>query len=63
MKPYQVTFYIYAEDDAEVQKLQHELNGFVRERYNKGIIVTATKLTEALRKFGNNFIVNNFLKK
>lgn len=63
MKPYQATFYIYAENEAEVQELQRELNNFVRERYNNGIIVTSTKLTDALRRFGNNFIVNNFLKR
>lgn len=63
MKPYQVTFYIYAEDESDVLELQRELNGFVREKYNSGIIVTSRKLIDALRKFRNNFMVNNFLKK
>lgn len=63
MKPYQATFYIYAENEAEVQELQRELNSFVRDKYNKGILVTSKKLVNALRKFGDNFIVNNFLMK
>lgn len=63
MKPYQVTFYVYAEDETEVKELQKELNNFVRDRYNKGILVTSRKLVSALKKFGGNFIVNNFLAK
>jgi hypothetical protein len=63
MKPYQVAFYVYAEDESEVKELQRELNNFVRDRYNKGILVTSRKLVSALKKFSNNFIVNNFLAK
>ena len=63
MKPYQVAFYVYAENESEVKELQIELNNFVRDRYNKGILVTSRKLVSALKKFGNNFIVNNFLAK
>lgn len=62
MKPYQATFYVYAENEDEVKALQRELNSFVRDRYNNGVIVTCSKLTEAIRRFGNNFLVNNFLK-
>lgn len=62
MKPHKVYFYAYAEDDAEVQKLQKELNDFVREQYNGGAIVTANKLTRILQKFRNNCFVTNYLK-
>lgn len=63
MKPYQVTFYAYAEDDKQVKALQDALNNFVREQYNKGILVTADKLANALSSFGNNFFVTNYLKR
>lgn len=63
MRPYQVTFYVYAESEEQVQDLQKALNGFVRKKYNIGVIVTAQRLIDALHKFGDNFIVNNFLKK
>lgn len=63
MKPYQVAFYVYAENESEVKELQIELNNFVRDRYNKGILVTSKKLVSALKKFGGSFIVNNFLAK
>lgn len=63
MKPFKATFYIYAENEQDVIALQHELNNFVRAKYNAGILVTAQKLTSALRKFGANILVNNFLKR
>lgn len=63
MKPHKVTFYAYAEDESQVKLLQDALNDFVREQYNKGIIVTATKLSQALRSFGNNYFVTTYLRK
>lgn len=63
MKPHQVTFYLYAENEEQVKNLQQALNNFVMEKYNKGVLVTAPKLQDALARFGSNFMVNNFLKK
>lgn len=63
MKPYKATFYIYAENEQDVITLQQELNNLVRTKYDSGILVTAPKLTNALRKFGANVLVNNFLKR
>ena len=63
MTPNKVTFYVYAENEAQVQELQAALNNFVREQYNKGVIVSAPKLTKALHSFGNNFLITNFLRK
>lgn len=62
MKPYEVTFYVYAEDEKEVQILKDQLNDFVREKYNSGVLVTATKLSSALKKFCNNLFVTTFLR-
>lgn len=62
MTPQKVTFYVYAENEQEVKELQAALNDFVRSQYNKGILVTAKKMLGALAKFGNNFLVSNFLK-
>lgn len=63
MAPQKVSFYVYADDEDQVRKLQEALNNFVREQYNKGVIVTADKLTNALSHFGNNFLVTNYLRK
>ena len=62
MTPQKVTFYVYAENEQEVKELQGALNDFVRSQYNKGILVTAQKMLGALAKFGNNFLVSNFLR-
>lgn len=62
MTPKQVAFYVYADDDAQVQALQHALNAFVREMYNKGRLVTASGLSDAMRRFGGNPIVANYFK-
>lgn len=63
MKPYQVTFYVYAESPEQVEALQNELNGFVRERYNGGVLVTASRLMEALARFKKNVLVDSFLRR
>lgn len=63
MKPYQVTFYVYAESPEQVETLQNELNSFVREKYNGGVLVTASRLIEALTRFKKNLLVDSFLRR
>lgn len=63
MKPYQVAFYVYAESPEQVEALQKELNNFVREKYNSGVLVTASRLIEALTRFKRNVLVDSFLRK
>lgn len=62
MKPYEIKIYLYAENEAEAREAQQAAYEFVSGNYNEGIIVTARKCTEALRKFKNNFFVKNFLR-
>jgi selenophosphate synthase len=62
MKPQKVTFYVYAESEQETIELQKAMNDFVRAQYDKGVLVTAPKLTDVLARFGNSFLVTNFLK-
>lgn len=62
MTPQKVTFYVYAETEQEIAELQKAMNDLVRAQYTKGVLVTAPKLTEVLRKFGNSFLVTNYLK-
>lgn len=51
MKPYQVTFHLYAEDQSEVNELQKALYDFVSESYEDKIYVTADKLTKVVRSY------------
>ena len=62
MKPYVVSIYVYAESEEQVAALESELNAFVREKYNGGVLVTAVKLINALRRFKTNIFVTSFLK-
>lgn len=61
MKPVMITFYVYAEDTSEGEKLQRELYDFVNEKYEQGILITTDKLREAIKRFKNNILVKNFL--
>jgi hypothetical protein len=60
--PHKITFCAYAENEEQVKQLQDALNDFVRQQYNRGAIVTTSKLLQALQKFGNNLFITNFLK-
>lgn len=63
MKPYKVAFYVYAESPEQIEALQNELNNFVREKYNSGVLVTASRLIEALARFKKNVLVDSFLRR
>ncbi len=62
MKPFKATFYVYADDENEVRELERSLYDFVSEMYDKGRLVTASRLTDAVRQYGGHFLVANFLK-
>ena len=62
MKPFKIEIYVYADSEEKALEVQKAARDFVRERYKNGILVTADKLMNALRKFGNSMIVNQFFK-
>lgn len=62
MKPRKVSFYVYADTEEEIAGLQEALFDFVSDKYSEGILVTADRLTMALRKFEDNFMVKQFLR-
>ena len=51
MKPYQVTFHLYAEDQEQVNELQKALYDLVYESYENNIYVTADKLTKIVPSY------------
>ena len=63
MKPHKIEIYIYADSEEQVKELQQAAYDFVADNYKRGIIVTASRVSEALKKFKDNFFVTNFLKK
>jgi hypothetical protein len=62
MKPYKVEIYLYAENEQEVQEATQAAYDFVKNNYNNGVLVTARKVTDIIRKWGNNPLVRNFIK-
>jgi hypothetical protein len=54
--------YVYADNQQQADELQQSLYAFVDIKRQHGIAVTASKLTDALNKYGNNYFVNQFLK-
>lgn len=62
MKPYKVEIYLYAENEAEAQEATTAAYNFVKSNYEAGILVTARKFTDIIKKWGNNPLVRNFIK-
>lgn len=62
MKPYKIEIYVYADSEEKAVEVQNAAKNFVRDKYQKGILVTADKLLNALNKFGNNIMINQFFK-
>lgn len=62
MKPYKITLYVYAETHKEAEDAEKALYDFVKGKYERGVLVRADKITEALRRFADNFFLTNFLK-
>nr|DAW31545.1 MAG TPA: hypothetical protein [Caudoviricetes sp.] len=62
MKPYKAQFYVYADSEQEVRELEKALHDFTAAQYSKGVLVSATKITEAVRRFGHNLLITQFLK-
>ena len=63
MQPYKIEVYIYAESEQEARDVQQAAYDFVNEKYQRGGLVTASKLKDLLIKYKNNFFVQNFLKR
>lgn len=62
MTPYKANIYIYANSEDEVIEFQQLFYDFVNSKREQGIAVTATKLTQALKAFGSNPFLNNYLR-
>ena len=62
MKPFKIEIYVYAETAEEAAKVQQSAINFVKAKYNKGILVTANKLSAAIDKFQDSYIVNQYFK-
>ena len=62
MQPYKIEIYVYAESQEQALEVEKAARGFVRRKYEKGILVTAKKILSALGRFEDNIIVNQFFR-
>ena len=62
MQPFKIEIYVYAENADEAAKVQRLAINFVKEKYNCGILISADKLSNAIEKFKDSYIVNQYFK-
>lgn len=62
MQPIAIKFYAYCENEAEAKELEKELYDFVETKRQQGVAVRAAKITQALKKYKDNFFVTQFLR-
>lgn len=62
MKPYRISFYVYAESEEEASSLEKGLYEFVKAKRDKGVAVRAGRMLDALTRFGDNPLVINYFK-
>lgn len=62
MKQFNVTIPIYAEDELQCKQFARDFFDLVNSMRSKGVAVTAEKLSSAIKQFGNNSLLVNFLR-
>ena len=62
LQPYNITLPIYAESEQEAHELEAALKDFMIEKYSQHVYPRAAALTNLLKRYGNNVIVNNFIR-
>ena len=62
MKGFEVKFNVYAENQGEAVLASDAIKDFITGMANKGIPVTASKITSAVRKWKDNYFVTNYFK-
>ena len=53
---------MYAENAEEAAKVQRSAINLVKEKYQSGILISADKLSKAIDKFKDSYIVNQYFK-
>lgn len=59
MQGFEVKFNVYANSQAEADELTRAVKDFISDHARHGVAVTATKLTSAIRRFGESPITRN----
>lgn len=62
MKGYSVQFNVYAETQEEADRASEAIKAFISAQAGKGVAVTANKLTEAVQRWKDNFLVTSYFR-
>lgn len=62
MGGYEVRFNVYAESQAEADAASAAIKAFISAKARTGVAVTATKLTQAVEKWKDNYFVIQYFK-
>lgn len=62
MEGFEIKFNVYAATQEEADEAAQTIRQFISELAVQGKAVTATKITEAVRKYRNNYFVINYFK-
>lgn len=62
MQGFEVKFNVYAETQEEANLASDAVKQFISSMAQKGVAVTANKITDAVRKWKDNYFVTNYFK-
>ena len=62
MRGFPIQFNIYAESQAEADRASEAIKAFISAQAEKGVAVTAGKLTAAIDKYKDNFLVTSYFR-
>ena len=62
MQGFEIRFNVYANDQTEADEATATIKQFVSEMAVQGRAVTARKISDAVRKYKNNYFVTNYFK-
>lgn len=59
MRGYEVKFNVYAESQDEADAVSQAFKDLISDNARKGVAVTAARIVEAVRRWGNNQFIRN----
>lgn len=62
MKGFELRFNVYADSQKEADAASEAIKAFISGMAQKGVAVTATKITEAITRWKDNYFVTNYFK-
>jgi hypothetical protein len=62
MEGYEVRFRVYADSQAEADQASRAIKDFISAAAQKGVAVTALRLTEAVERWKDSYLVTNYFR-